>query len=243
MDLTVLYEDNHLLVLDKPPLLPTMGVEKNSDSLFLRAKEYIKHKHGKPGNVYLGVVSRLDAFTQGVIVMARTSKAAARLTRQFQDGTVDKRYLAIVSSAAPVQGDWSDYLVKDDIANRMVTVDSIHPEFANAKQARLEFQTLACNTTLRLVEIKLWTGRKHQIRVQFSSRGFPIFNDRKYGWLASSGTASWPRELGIALLAYQLSFDHPTRSQRMSFAVQTPEKWPFATVIRQHLNNLFLPGT
>ncbi|HMO13572.1 MAG TPA: RluA family pseudouridine synthase [Pirellulaceae bacterium] len=236
--LSVVYEDNHLIVLDKPPMLATMGVSGNEKSLLTLAKDYIRQKYAKPGNVYLGVVSRLDSHSRGLVVFARTSKAAARLTEQFKAGTVAKRYLAIVSAEVADHGSWQDFLVKDEKLQRVVIASQGHPHHAQAKLARLEFTSLAARHNVRLVDIRLETGRKHQIRVQFASRGAPLIGDIKYGW-RDEGEIAWQRERGIALLAYRLEFDHPTRAERMYFSASTPENWPFIDVIRQHISSQF----
>ena len=126
-DLEILYEDNHLLALNKPPGLPTMGVAAGRLSLIALAKQYIKRRYRKPGNVYLGIVSRLDASASGVIVFARTSKAAARLSEQFRSRKVQKTYWAIASGALPASGDWTDWVAKDESRERMVIVSRETP--------------------------------------------------------------------------------------------------------------------
>jgi 23S rRNA pseudouridine1911/1915/1917 synthase len=215
--LEILFEDNHLLVVNKPAVLATMGAASGEPSLLSHCKSYLKTKYSKPGNVYLGVVSRLDAFVTGVIVFARTSKAAARLTKQFQQGETEKTYWAIVSGEQPqstcVLEDW---VLKNDQRRRMETV---RPTTAGAKKALLSYQLLdTLDSGLRLLEIELETGRKHQIRVQLSSRGMPIVGDRKYD-------SSMPFPNGIALHAKRLSFNHPTSKSRITFNCQPPKYW------------------
>ena len=214
--LKVLFEDNHLLVLDKPALLPTMGVQEDQDSLLKQARSYIKQKYNKPGNVYLGVVSRIDSFVTGAVVFARTSKAAARLTRQFSQSQPEKKYLAIV----PAKNCESDallehYVAKDEPNHRMMTVDSSH---SAAKHARLEYKTIGEYGNDCLVEIRLMTGRKHQIRLQFSASGMPIVGDRKYG-------SKRPFVKGIALHSNRLTIEHPTSREPMTFTSQPPSYW------------------
>lgn len=218
--LDVLFEDNHLLVVNKPAVLATMGVAEGEPSLLNLGKAYLKKKYAKPGNVFLGVVSRLDSFVTGAIVFARTSKAAARLTSQFQAGTVEKRYLAIVSGRTPrQQGRLENWLVKDDRRRRMVVTQE---STAGAKRAELEYQWIAKRSegsvTQYLLEVELLTGRKHQIRVQLSNWGMPIVGDRKYDSEVPFGN-------GIALHAQHLSFDHPTTKSRITISSDPPKYW------------------
>ncbi len=216
--LQVLFEDNHLLVVNKPAVLATMGVAENEPSLLAECKAYLKEKYAKPGNVYLGVVSRLDAFVTGLIVFARTSKAAARMTKQFQDRAVDKRYLAIVvSKQIKDQNLLENWLVKNDRRRRMETTSK---DTQGAKFARLRYQLLDSlpRSGQHLLEIELLTGRKHQIRVQLSEHGMPILGDRKYD-------CDLPFTNGIALHAHQLSFDHPISKSRITFNCDPPKYW------------------
>ena len=191
--LKVIYEDNHLLVIDKPAPLATMGAEAGQPSLAEMAKDYLRVKYNKPGNVYVGVVSRLDAFVTGVIVLARTSKAAARLTDQFRRRTVEKTYWAIVADPLPDQaGTLEHHVFKNDARHRMEVAgrrDQLPPD---AKLARLKYQVIASDQQRSLVEVKLETGRKHQIRVQLESIGCPVVGDRKYGSESSVQTRDRP---------------------------------------------------
>ncbi len=214
--LSVLYEDNHLLVLAKPAGLPTMGVSEDLPSLWSLAKDYLKQKYHKPGNVYLGVVSRVDALVSGVVVFARTSKAAGRLSEQFRETEVDKRYWALVEGRLkPASATWVDWLRKDERARRMATARANQPD---AQQARLAYRTLARLPRATLLEVRLETGRKHQIRVQLASRGHPILGDRKYG--ATTAFAA-----GIALHARRLSLRHPVRQELLTFEAPLPACW------------------
>jgi 23S rRNA pseudouridine1911/1915/1917 synthase len=205
----ILYEDNHLLVVVKPAGIATMGVPaegtgtasgapraSSAPSALELARQYIKSKYKKPGNVYLGVVSRLDAPVSGVLLFARTSKAAARLTELFRTRAVEKTYwAAIEGEMAPPKGTLVDWLVHHERHRRV----QVAPQgAAGAKEARLDYKRLTANEEMSLIEVELQTGRKHQIRVQFASRGHPIVGDRKYG----SGV-SFPA--GIALHARRLA--------------------------------------
>lgn len=215
----VIFEDNHLLVLNKPPLIATMGAEAGRRSLLDEAKKYLKQKYNKPGNVYLGVVSRLDAFVSGVIVFARTSKSASRLSEQFRRRTIAKQYRAIVPGAILAdQGVLENWIYKDDASHRMrCTCNENH---ADAKLSRLAYHIIGRDrkSGLELLDIDLQTGRKHQIRVQLSYAGCPIVGDRKY-------ESQHPFERGIALHSYRLAFEHPTLNKPMEFKVPPPKNW------------------
>jgi 23S rRNA pseudouridine1911/1915/1917 synthase len=216
----ILFEDNHLLVVNKPALLPTMGTQPGDASLYNWAGEYLKRKYNKPGNVYVGVVSRLDSHTSGVIVLARTSKAASRLSDQLRRGSVTKRYLALIPAGLqPPRGQLSDRLVKNESRHRMEVVPESAAKVSGEKQALLEYQTVDQNDSVQALQVDLKTGRKHQIRVQLEHAGFPILGDRKYG-----SQRRWPT--GIALHCFQLSFLHPTLKTVQSFQVTPPPDWP-----------------
>jgi 23S rRNA pseudouridine1911/1915/1917 synthase len=214
--LHVLYEDNHLLAVIKPPELATMGVTDDEPSLLREAKQYVKHRYNKPGNVYLGVVSRLDAVASGVIVFARTSKAAARLTEQFRSRSVEKTYWAVVEGQPPAADQCVDWLLKSEARQRVEIVPASTP---GAREARMRFRRLrTLSNDSSLLEISLETGRKHQIRVQLAGRGFPILGDRKYG-------SRRPFAAGIALHARRLLFSHPTRGEPIDLTAPCPEAW------------------
>jgi 23S rRNA pseudouridine1911/1915/1917 synthase len=212
--LIVLHEDNHLLVVDKPAGLATAGVPAGEESLVTMAKQYLKAKHAKPGNVYLGVVSRLDAWVSGVVVLARTSKAAARLSEQFRSGGAAKRYWAIVDGDLPEEaGELVDHLAKDDAARRIRVVA------LGGQRAELRFRVLGRRPGASFLEIELLTGRKHQIRAQLSAAGWPIRGDRKYG----------SRQVflrGIALHSAGLRLRHPTERDLRTFVAAPPRGWP-----------------
>jgi 23S rRNA pseudouridine1911/1915/1917 synthase len=212
----VLLEDNHLLAVIKPAELPTMGVAEDRPSLLTEAKQYIKQKYHKPGNVYLGVVSRLDAPVTGVVLLARTSKAARRLTEQFRERTVKKRYWCLVPTPpTPPSGRWVNWLRKDERHRKMHIAG---PHAPGAQQASLSYRVLRTTRRGVLLEIELETGRKHQIRVQLASHGHPILGDRKYG-----SRMTFPK--GIALHARQLEFDHPVGQQRLTVTAPVPKCW------------------
>lgn len=229
--LNVIFEDNHLLVIDKPPLLATMGAKPGEDSLHHQAQRYLKEKYNKPGNVFVGVVSRLDSFVSGVIVMARTSKAASRLSQQFRDGAVEKTYWAIIPDSPDHSiersGRLVDRVVKNEAQHRMVVLPKSSPTVPGEKEARLSYQTIGETGTktksssrgrFRLVEVKLETGRKHQIRVQFSNAQCAIVGDKKYD-------SEFPFERGIALHSRRLTIQHPTKKVLQSFESPVPQCW------------------
>jgi len=216
VDLAVLYEDNHVLVLNKPAGLPTMGVAADQESLLERARQYIKHRYQKPGNVYLGAMSRLDAPVSGVLLFARTSKAAARLTAQFVAHTVDKTYWAIVAGeVAPASGRLVGFVKKDERHRKMHWTATAQD---GAQEARLNYQVKKSTPLGTLVEVMLETGRKHQIRLQLAHEGWPVVGDRKYG-----SRAEFP--LGIALHSRRLVFTHPTRDDRIEVVAPLPASW------------------
>ena len=216
----VLFEDNHLLIVNKPALLPTMGVKAGDDSLHRRATEYLKTKYNKPGNVYVGIVSRLDAHTTGAIVLARTSKAASRLSDQIRRGVVEKRYLALIPAGlVPPKATLTNRLFKNESLHRMQIVPENAASVPGEKKAVLSYQTIVENGQLQALDVNLQTGRKHQIRVQLENTGFSIFGDRKYG-----SQHRFPA--GIALHCQSLSFLHPTKKTVQLVKVAPPEYWP-----------------
>ena len=213
-ELIVLYEDNHLLVINKSAGVVSQGARPGDRNVSDLAKQYIKRKYNKPGNVYLGIVSRLDAPVTGVMVLARTSKAAARLTDRFSQRAVEKKYLAIVEGQLDKSsGKLKDWLEKDEARRRMIVGKS-----KSAREAELAYQVIGESSDRSLVEIDLLTGRKHQIRVQFSAREHPILGDGKYG-----SRRSFSR--GIALHARELSVKHPTKDEEMRFVADVPSSW------------------
>lgn len=193
-----------------------MGVAADKPSLLSVAKEYVRQKYNKPGNVYLGIVSRLDAPVSGVVLLARTSKAAARLSKQFKERSVEKRYWALVEPKFhPTQGSLVDWVRHDDRHRR---VHIVEPETNDAKEARLDFHRVRKLPRAALVEVQLLTGRKHQIRVQLSGMGFPVIGDRKYGSRRAFSA-------GIALHAKSLAFDHPVGGRRVELDAPLPKSW------------------
>jgi 23S rRNA pseudouridine1911/1915/1917 synthase len=215
----ILYEDNHLLVLNKPSGLATMGALEGEPSLVEWARADLKRRYQKPGNVYLGVVQRLDAWASGVLVLAKTSKAAARLTAQFAARETAKLYWCVVEGLVePAAGTWHDYLAKDDSARRVRPVAKTAP---GAQTATLNYHVRGQSTDRQCswLEIELLTGRKHQIRVQCSARGHAIIGDQKY-----DATTRFAPET-IALHSRTLTFQHPTRGEPLTFTAPLPASW------------------
>ncbi len=216
--MNVLYEDNHLLVVVKPAGLATMGLPAGEETLFTQAKKYIKAKYNKPGEVYLGVVSRLDVAVSGVVVFARTSKAAARLNDQFRQHTAKKTYLALVEGKVfPPEADCVDRLFEDKQRKQVwLTRDK------DSKEARLHYRKIRPCGKDSLLEIQLLTGRKHQIRLQLSHRGHPIVGDKKYGAKTPFQAPGKKTSARIALHAWKLEIAHPTTRQTLCFEAPPP---------------------
>jgi 23S rRNA pseudouridine1911/1915/1917 synthase len=215
-ELQVLFEDNHLLAVSKPAMLPTMGVAADLPSLLVVAKQYVRRKYAKPGNVYLGVVSRLDAPVTGLVLLAKTSKAASRLSASFRNRDVRKIYLAVVAGRpAPPSGTLEHFLRKDE---RHRKVHATHTSAPDAQVARLAYRQLQTDGALALLEIEPETGRKHQIRVQLAKIGHPIVGDLKYG----SRETFKP---GIALHAFALELEHPVRREPLRLEAPLPASW------------------
>jgi len=202
--INVLYEDNHIIVVEKPYNVLSQGDSTGDISIMDMVKEYIKVKYNKPGNVYLGLVHRLDRPVGGIMVFARSSKAAARLTKAFSNHDIDKRYLAVVHGKVDVSGKFVDKIKKSDNGNSIISDDG--------KEAILEYERLAYNENedCSLVSVDLKTGRHHQIRVQFSSRGHYLLGDQRYGVLDNRQ---------IALYSYYLSFIHPVSKEKKEFTL------------------------
>lgn len=212
----VLYEDNHLLVLNKPVGLPTMGVAADKPSLWVAAKAWLKEKYQKSGNVYLGTVNRIDTPVSGVLLFAKTSKAAARVSEQIRERQVEKLYWALVQGRIkPAAGECLDWLREDDRHRCVRLVPEGTPD---ARHCRLTYRTLSATDRVSHLEISLDTGRKHQIRVQLARRGHAILGDRKYG-------TKRPFPAGIALHARTLRLTHPTTDAAMEFTAPPPGTW------------------
>lgn len=215
INLKILYEDNHVIVVRKPVNIPSQGDKTGDIDMLTIIKKYLKEKYNKPGDVYLGLVHRLDRPTGGVMVFAKTSKSASRLSKQVREKQMQKKYLCIVDGKLEKNsGTMKDYLLKNERTN---TSKVVKEGTKNAKEAILDYEVIKYNEQIDMsvVKVVLHTGRHHQIRVQFASRGHSLSGDQKYGTRG--------RGKGLALWAYSLSFIHPTKKEKMEFE-DFPEK-------------------
>ena len=226
--LDVLYEDNHVVAVNKPAGWSSAHFDGSGETVDQLVKAYLKEKYAKPGNVFLGVVHRLDKPTSGVLLFARTSKAAARLSEQFRENAIEKTYWAVVERTAPKEwplwGTLDDWLQHDDPNHKVIVVP---PNTPDAKPARTHFQVKATHGGLMLLELRPQSGRKHQLRVQLASRGCPVFGDMKYG-------ASRPFGHAVGLHARSISFLHPTKNEPIMLTAEVPKGWrgPFAYLLK-----------
>jgi len=209
-----LYEDNHLLTLNKPAGLLSQADSTGEPDVVALAKQYIKEKYNKPGNVYIGLVHRLDRNTSGAMVLARTSKAARRLSQAFRERNIKKRYIALVEGELQGSGTMEDYLIKG--ADRAHITDTIE----TGKCASLRWNACEYNGKFTLVFVELITGRPHQIRCQFSERGFPILGDIRYGSRHQFNSPDC-----FALHCQCLRFEHPVKRNPMNIKVNVPDFW------------------
>jgi 23S rRNA-/tRNA-specific pseudouridylate synthase len=210
-----LYIDNHLLVVVKPPGLLSQADRTGDPDLVNLAREYLKREFGRPGEVFVGLVHRLDRPASGVMVLARTSKAAARLTAAFRERRVEKRYLAMVEGALEGAGERSDAIVKS--GERMRLAPSGTP---GARDALMRWRALATSSGLTLVEVELLTGRPHQARLQLAALGAPVLGDFRHG-----AARRFAHGRAIALHAWLLAFEHPVRREPCRFLAPPPEEW------------------
>lgn len=209
--LKIIHEDNHVLVVIKPQNVPSQEDSSKDKDMLTMVKEYLKEKYNKPGNVYAGLVHRLDRPTGGVMVFAKTSKAASRLAEQIKTGDFQKTYLAVVNGSPKVNYEQlTNYLAKNETLNKVQIVPQL---VDGAKIAKMEYNLMQKSEKLSLLKIHLFTGRSHQIRVQLKGIGLPIYGDAKYG----NGERG-----NLALWAYELKFLHPTTRVPMTFQVYPP---------------------
>ena len=208
-NLNVLYEDNHIIVVEKKPNILSQSDITGDKDLLTMVKEYVKVKYNKPGNVYIGLVHRLDRPVGGVMVFARSSKAASRLNKEQLEHGFSKKYLAVVNGILKEKhGQFVDKLLKLNDGNTIVS--------NKGKEAILNYEVLKENLSTKhsLVSVKLVTGRHHQIRVQFASRGHALCGDQRYGKQDNTQ---------LALFAYELSFTHPISKEKMTFKLDMPK--------------------
>jgi len=215
----ILYADNHLLVVYKPSGLLVQGDHTGDISLLDLGKRWIKTRYHKPGRVFLAMVHRLDRPVAGVVLFARTTKAAGRLARQFRERTVQKHYLAVVHGRVPKHSArLNHHIVRNQRQSRIVPAPTM-----NSQEARLNYTVLDRSEHKSLLQVKLETGRRHQIRIQLAHVGHPILGDLRYG----AGEPLWQKQ--IALLAHILSVDHPTQETRLTIQSPLPVGWPWPT--------------
>ena len=213
--MNVIYEDNHILVIEKPINVPMQEDESKDLDVIRFAKEYLRVKYNKPGNVYCGLVHRLDRPVGGVVVLAKTSKAASRLSDSVRTHKMTKKYCAVVVGKLPKEKILIDYLIKDEKINTSrVTSEKL------GKYSELTYKVLQSKDNQSLIQIDLKTGRSHQIRVQFASRQCPLFGDQRYNKDAKVGQQ-------LALWATELSFPHPTTQEVLTFKSELPNTEPW----------------
>jgi 23S rRNA pseudouridine1911/1915/1917 synthase len=213
----ILFEDNHLLVVNKPVNMPVQADESLDLDLQTVLKRYLAAKYNKPGEVFLGIVHRLDRPVGGVMVFARTSKAASRLSDQLRRNQFDKIYHAVVCGRVEQQATLRHWLVKNP-QNNMVSSVAEHTQ--GAKEAVMHYTCIAESGNLAIIQILLETGRPHQIRVQCAASGFPVWGDQRYNTQAVVGQQ-------IALIATGLTIEHPVKKEKVSFLVTVPTKRPW----------------
>ena len=211
--INVIYEDNHIIVVEKPVNIPVQADDSKDLDFLSMIKKYIKDKYNKPGNVYVGLVHRLDRPVGGVMVFAKTSKAASRLSEQVRLNKIKKVYHAVIEGKPLKEGHLEDYLLKDSKTNTTKVNKS-------GKLSILDYKLISTVENLSLVKVFLKTGRSHQIRVQFSSRNLPLYGDQRYNKNAKVGQQ-------IALYATSLSFEHPTTKENLTFELELPNKYPW----------------
>ena len=214
LKLNVIYEDNHIIVVEKPAGILTQADSSGEIDMQLLLKQYIKEKYNKPGNVFVGIVHRLDRNVGGIMVFARTSKGASRLSEEIREHRFKKRYIAIVDGILKNKEEiLEDYLLKDEKNNIVKIVDR---ENKQSKYAKLDYKVIKQEKNRTMVSINLHTGRAHQIRAQFASRGHALIGDTKYGKIKNTAIALW---------AYEIEFKHPVKDETMKFTLMPSQEW------------------
>jgi 23S rRNA pseudouridine1911/1915/1917 synthase len=211
-NISILFEDNHLLVIRKPSGMLTQGDQTGDPNLLDWGKDHLKKKYNKPGQVFLGLVHRLDRPVSGVMVFARTSKAAARLSDQIRNRTIQKQYWALVEGQLPQSGQLEHHLARRQSKSRVV-------EPPQGQLAKLSYQCIDFHNNISWLEIQLHTGRHHQIRVQFAHIGHTLIGDYKYG-----SRKPYPNR-SFALHAQSLTFNHPTTQETLTFKADPDPHW------------------
>ena len=212
--INIIYEDNHLLVVEKPVNIPVQEDKSKDIDMITILKKYRIKKENKDKDAYIGLVHRLDRPVGGIMVFAKTSKAASRLGEEIRNNTLHKTYLALIEGTMPKEGKLEDYIIKDK--NKNISYITTKEK---GKYSALEYKILKEKNNLSLIEINLITGRSHQIRLQFSSRNHPLIGDSKYG--------NNPKNINIALFAKSITFKHPTTKEILTFELNIPNRYPF----------------
>lgn len=219
MKINILHEDNHLLIVEKPVNMLVQGDKTKDEDLLTLLKEYIKIEYNKPGAVFLSLVHRLDRPVGGAIIFAKTSKAASRLSDQLRRRVIEREYLGVVRGIVKnEQAKLENYLLKDNQKNEVSIVSNNNK---NSKKAILHYRKIKTEKDLSLLNIKLETGRSHQIRVQLSGIGHPLFGDQKYGARVNKVGQQ------IALWSHKLKFKHPTKDEMIEIVSYPPETEPW----------------
>ncbi|MFO7852081.1 MAG: RluA family pseudouridine synthase [Bacteroidota bacterium] len=218
----ILYEDNHIIALNKKSSELVQGDQTGDQTLSDRVKEYLAIRYHKKGNVFLGVVHRLDRPVSGVILFARTSKALGRLNKMFQEKEVSKKYLAVVRNRPPSEeGRLIHYLKKNEKQNKSYAYDN---QVKGSREALLDYRLIRRTERYYLLEIDLYTGRHHQIRCQLSKAGCPVKGDLKYGFPRSNNDGS------ISLHAWKIRFLHPVKNEEVEFTAPLPDTDIWASI-------------
>jgi len=214
MMLNVIYEDNHIIVVEKPSGVPTQADESGVLDMQSLIKQYLKEKYNKPGNVFVGIVHRLDRNVGGIMVFAKTSKGASRLSEEIRSRRFHKRYIAILDGVLDKKEDvLEDFLLKDEKQNKVSVVSK---DTGGAKFAKLDYKVIKASKDRTMVAINLHTGRAHQIRVQFASRGHALIGDTKYGKIKGDRILLW---------AYEIEFKHPVKDEIVKFSLMPDDKY------------------
>lgn len=217
-NIPIVFEDNHVIVIDKPHNVLSQEDHTGDPDVLRLCKAYLKKEQNKSGSVYLGLVQRLDRPVGGLMVLAKNSKAARQLSKQMRDRLIQKTYWTVVHGEAPPNGMLTHYLLKNRQTN---IVETVSPDNKQGKKAILSFAKLQQADQLSLLSVHLQTGRPHQIRVQLSAEGYPIWGDYKYG------TQNKPDGRTIALRSTKLIFEHPTTKEEMRFELLPPDEEPW----------------
>ena len=213
--INIIYEDNHLLVVEKPVGIPVQEDKSKDIDMIRLLKDYRIKNENKSGDAYIGLVHRLDRPVGGIMVFAKTSKAASRLSEEIRNNTFHKTYLAVIKGTLKnKENTLNDYLIKNEKENKSYVTSK-----DKGKASSLKYKVISEKDNLSLVEINLITGRSHQIRVQFSSRNHPLVGDSKYG--------NNPNNIDIALFAQSITLVHPTTKETLTFTLKVPNRYPF----------------